>query len=151
MGKVRGDQRARDGCERRPPDVETTYRIDPTTPGAARRFVGDALGDDAVADPDAVASAQLAVSELITNVIRHAPHTEEVTVRVVGQTPVRLEVIEHGGASRARLAERAAEPAWPPPDQLGGRGLGILDAISNDWGFERRGDDVATWCEIGPV
>lgn len=125
--------------------METTYRIDPATPRAARHFVRAAIED-----PASVASAELAVSELVTNVIRHAPDTERVTVRVIGGAPVRLEVIEHGGAAAGRLSERTAEPSWSPPDQIGGRGLGILAAISTDWGFEQRGDDVAAWCEIGP-
>lgn len=121
--------------------MEQTYTLSPSTPGAARRFVRSALGDA----EDAIPSAELVVSELVTNVIRHAGDTDEITVRVRPRRPIRLEVVQHGIVTDPPADAAPGRRSWPLPNQLSGRGLGIVDAISTDWGYERRGDDVAAW------
>lgn len=70
----------------------------------------------------------LAISEVVTNSIRHGPvgGTVAIHVRRTGDA-VRAEVRDTGHG--ARVAPRA-------PDDRGGRGLHILTSITSRWGVE---------------
>jgi len=76
---------------------------------------------------DLVESAELAVTELIANVVRHVPD-RRCTVRVLRQPAgVRVEVAD--GCARLPTA-----PTDVPPESESGRGLVLLDAVVDDWG-----------------
>ena len=100
--------------------------------GAARRFAIEALSG---IDPDQLDSVELMVSELATNSIRHAHAEFDLTVANV-DGEVRVEVTDRaGGEPRMRRAG---------PDDPTGRGLQIVNLLSDAWGVEHRADTGKT-------
>lgn len=82
---------------------------------------------------------RLIVSELVTNAVVHGPnHPIRVRVEVGDDGVVRGE-IEDEGSGNVRL--RAARSA-----RGGGYGLGIVDALSDNWGV--RGETTRVWFEL---
>ncbi|MEE1941653.1 ATP-binding protein [Streptomyces sp. TRM 70361] len=92
--------------------------------------------------PEHVDTAQLCVSELVANVIRH----------IGTGTPVTLAV----SASRRRLRVELTDPgvralpAFPgeSAERESGRGLVLLDALADRWGLVLREDVKVVWCEL---
>jgi anti-sigma regulatory factor (Ser/Thr protein kinase) len=109
----------------------------PTAPGDARRFVVGVLDDH-----PAVESAKLVISELVTNAIRHGGGDAGCITVSVDQHAgpsgdhVRIEVSQpnHVGFD---FEERDAGHMDPT-----GRGLMIVDAVAEDWGFDRSNGSV---------
>lgn len=100
------------------------YRRDLHEVPLARRFVSDEVeaAGGVVSD-----ELLLAVSELVTNAVRHGAGAMEVRV-VAGRGVARVEVLDEGG----RIV---AEPGGlPPPDAVGGRGLHLVRGVSQAWG-----------------
>jgi len=77
----------------------------------------------------------LVVSELLSNAIRHARPLEQGGVRLMWRVfPDEVEVaVADGGAATHPRAER------PPFAALSGRGLGIVDTLTDSWGSEGAG------------
>jgi anti-sigma regulatory factor (Ser/Thr protein kinase) len=110
--------------------------------GIARRFVHD--NRDHI-DADVVENAELLVSEIVTNALRHGAGDIILTMRVdppgigvrVTDTGERLPVV----ASHA-----------PSDDQGSGRGLLIVDAISSEWGVSQLGPSSGktVWFDVRP-
>jgi serine/threonine-protein kinase RsbW len=94
--------------------------------------VRDVLSDHPRAVTDA---AELLASELTTNCVRHAHTDFELTVEV--DRHVRVEVRDRGTGTPRVLSPRPTDPS--------GRGLRIVDALSDDWGVEERSDGKAVW------
>jgi len=110
----------------------------PSSAAQARRLVADAIGDDGQLCEIAV----LLVSELVANAVLHAG------------TPC-LVLVEHD-AERVRVEVRDEDPRLPVMKDYGttavtGRGLHIVDRLSDRWGFS--GDDVSktVWFELDRV
>ena len=108
----------------------------PEAPGQARAAVAPLrgrVGDRTLAD------VRLVVSELVTNAVRHAPGEPiSVSVSVDNDGVVRGAIEDHGDGG-VRL--RATSPGEP-----GGFGLGIVDALTDDWGI---GDgSTLVWFEL---
>ncbi|HEY4377579.1 MAG TPA: ATP-binding protein [Acidimicrobiales bacterium] len=105
--------------------------------GLARRFVCATLLSwqaDALID-----IAQLLTSELVTNAVIHAGTDIELQLEQTSQG-IRCEVTDHGaGTPVARLAK---------PEELGGRGLHLVDAMSKCWGVRRSPGAKAVWFEL---
>ncbi|NYG54933.1 ATP-binding protein [Nocardioides perillae] len=128
---------------------------EPVAPGAARRFVRARLGEWGV-DDDVVDDALLCVSELVTNAVVHTGTTVDVDVAVedvVGGARVVLGVRDHGSRPvdpRALVAAVRGGDAGGPADLVvSGRGLGLLDALSSEWGAEAGSPDgpgLRVWC-----
>lgn len=103
---------------------------EPQSVRRARRWVGEALED--LGREDLVDSAQLGVSELVTNAILHAGPPVTVRVRGTAQHP-RVEV--HDASRRPP----SLNTAMADDDQLlstVGRGLAIIALYSATWGAE---------------
>jgi anti-sigma regulatory factor (Ser/Thr protein kinase) len=99
---------------------------------AARRFVRDVLSDRPL---EVVQAAELMASELATNCVRHA-HTEfELTIHTRDQ--IRIEVRDTG-EGRPRLLS-------PAEREISGRGLRIVDAMSDAWGVVPAANGKAVW------
>ncbi|MFC4534228.1 ATP-binding protein [Sphaerisporangium dianthi] len=143
----------------------------PESASRARAAVHAWLGE---AHP-AYEPVRLAVSELVTNAVRHGRHgvsaqgadehgSEPLVLRVSecdDGDRVRVEVTDRGltaGTPRVRpdtvalLAESIpADPAFLLAE--GGRGLAIVDMLSRGrWGFHPNADGLGrtVWCEIAP-
>jgi len=96
-------------------------------------------------DEDTIEAAALAVSELAANAVRHAGTSFAVRVERSDQE-VRVEVVDRG--------EGRPEVQHPDPYTPSGRGLAIVDRVTDAWGvdpvpegghriwFRLRGDSV---------
>jgi anti-sigma regulatory factor (Ser/Thr protein kinase) len=100
---------------------------------AARRFVRDALRGQAREILDA---AELMTSELATNCVRHAQTGFELAIDDA-QRPIRVEVRDVG-QGRPMLQS-------PSPTDRTGRGLVIVEAMSDAWGVEPSSRGKTVW------
>ena len=110
------------------------YRVelahDPDSPAAARRALGD-LADHL--PRRRLQDAELLVSELVTNAIRHAglDDGDKITLSVeASDRALRIEVSDPGpGFAPAEL--------YPDSDHPSGWGLYLVRELSDRWGVER--------------
>ena len=108
-----------------------------SAPRVARHFTVDTLrrwGDVTV-----VETAELVVSEMVTNALRHA------------QTGSRLELSEMDGCLRIEVFDfgrGGAVKGDPELGDLGGRGLMLVEAMTRRWGARHVGNEHLVWCEI---
>ncbi|HEX3691582.1 MAG TPA: ATP-binding protein [Solirubrobacteraceae bacterium] len=101
-----------------------TFPAIPQSVHAARRFATDALTGSPASMVDAV---ELMVSELATNCIRHERTSFHITI--LGSTQeIRVEVTDSGLGTPTMRS--------PGPDEPSGRGLQIVDMLSDTWGVE---------------
>ncbi len=121
------------------PDVVVDFEHDTEAPRVARRAIDGLLGgpDDPIAD-DAV----LLTSELVTNVVQHTDGGGEVRAwDPKPGVPMRVEVED-------------TDPSIPEPrqsardDDGGGRGLLLVDRLSDAWGRFRTKLGKVTWAEF---
>jgi anti-sigma regulatory factor (Ser/Thr protein kinase) len=101
-----------------------TFPAIPQSVHAARRFATDALG---VLPAGALETIELMVSELATNCIRHERTSFYVTISR-GQHEIRVEVTDSGSGVPTMRS--------PGPNDPSGRGLQIVDMLSDEWGIE---------------
>ncbi len=100
-----------------------SFPLDVRSVAAARRFCTQTLDGSA---PEVIEAAELMVSELATNSIRHVRSGFELTI-VRAAAQIRVEVRDFGGG--------IPELQLPGPDDLGGRGLRIVEMLSDSWGY----------------
>ena len=126
MSRARGDE------------VSTVFPSVAPSAAGARRFVAAALRRWDCPD-DFVELVLLLTSELVTNAYRHARTETRVSVRFDGEC-VRIEVSDVGGG----------QPELRPldTDRLDGRGLQIVDALADHWGYDSSPDGTAVWFEL---
>ena len=113
---------------------------DPTSPAIGRRFVADVLWQRGF-PTDAIDDAVLLASEAITNAVVHAGTPVDVVV-VADASMARIEV--HDGCPVSPLVGDAAAERW------GGRGLRVIQALAEAWGFRGSGDGKCLWFEVRP-
>jgi DNA-binding NarL/FixJ family response regulator len=107
------------------------------TPRLARRFVRRALERwEVQSELDIV---ELLVSELVTNSIIHAGSDVDVSVSVKADR-IRVAVFD---SSREALVRKE-----PGPEDLSGRGLLMLDALTSAWGTEFAPGGKSVWFEL---
>lgn len=107
----------------------------------ARRFVNSRLAEWGV-DEELVETAQLCVSELVTNAVIHSGTPSRVTVRLDDE---RLLVAVKDGGSRGAIRQAAEEEE---PMLSSGRGLTIVDHFAKSWSAERSVDGTTVWFEL---
>jgi anti-sigma regulatory factor (Ser/Thr protein kinase) len=112
-------------------------------PGAARMVVAHCL--TGLVSQQILLDAQLLVSEVVTNSLRHGGLGEgdTVVVRVcLAADSLRLEIVNRGtaGAVKARQPDRRARG--------GGFGLELVDRLTASWGVRRNGG-TNVWFEMG--
>jgi anti-sigma regulatory factor (Ser/Thr protein kinase) len=109
----------------------------PQAVGASRRFVAEVLASWDLAPLDW--DATLVVSELANNAVRHGASSFRVLVSRA-DTGVRIGVQDSApGRPLRRLA--AAE-------DVDGRGMTIVDALSQEWGCHQLAEGKFTWAEL---
>ncbi|MGN6609797.1 MAG: ATP-binding protein [Jatrophihabitans sp.] len=109
------------------------------TPAHARRVVRAMLTAwelDAHAD-----DAQLVVSELITNVLQHAPSADSLELEV-SSTAESLRIGLADGSSIKPVVRELTD------DQPSGRGMAIVEALASRWGVEERAGGKRVWVEL---
>ena len=97
------------------------FRCQPQSVTAARLFVRDRLSDQAL---ETVEAAEVMTSELASNCVLHARTDFEVAID--SREQIRIELSDTG-QGRPRLLS-------PTPRELTGRGLRIVEAMSEAWG-----------------
>jgi anti-sigma regulatory factor (Ser/Thr protein kinase) len=107
----------------------------PASVSVARSFVRDILGD---VDPDQQDTALLLASELVTNAILHA------------RTPVELGIVLDGATALVCVADRLAgggplTPRNHSQSRSGGRGLALVEDLSDRWGTESHTGGKTVW------
>ena len=101
---------------------QALIRNAPTAPAAARRYVRETLEG---LPRDVVDAVTLMVSELATNCVRHANTDFTLSIEQTGGQ-VRVDIADTG---TGRVTRRDPEPA-----DVSGRGLSIVDQLSDTWG-----------------
>ena len=108
-------------------------------PAAAREAVREAALHAHV-DADDRWRAEMIVTELVSNAVRHGPGGPVEIAIEAGGSGVRGEVADPGpGIHHQKLARRR-------PTDEGGRGLFLVDALSDSWGLA--GDRSRVWFEV---
>jgi two-component sensor histidine kinase len=113
---------------------------DTATPSAARQFVAHRLHGELPDGADwAIETAVLVASELVTNAVRAG--CRRLGVRVaVNRSGVRVAIEDDaGGVPRPRVAG---------VEDVRGRGLTIVDALSRGWGTEPTAAGKSIWADI---
>ncbi|MER6123886.1 ATP-binding protein [Streptomyces sp. NPDC001795] len=103
------------------------------------------LGDWGVAQ-DVLESAELVLSELVTNALRvRVPSDRQVGVRIARSLEDGLLRLEVSDAGLGRPEVRA-----PGDEETGGRGLLLVEALAHRWGVEERtgGIGKTVWAEL---
>lgn len=119
-----------------------TLRRQPESAPPARRLVESAL--DSWGLPGLSEDATLIVSELVANAVRHArADSIRVTVRRVGDRRVRLAVVD-----KSRVLPQLRTPTL---DDVRGRGLRLIDELSDCWGTDRLRSGKRVWAELRSV
>lgn len=120
-------------------DTDTDTRHFPSVPmhvGEARRFIAEHLPPGDPRHDDLMVCA----SEVVTNAINHTGHREagfDVTV-ATGDGAITVTVTDGGGTGDPVV--RGNDTADPH-----GRGVALVDALSDTWGFERTEAATRVW------
>ena len=119
---------------------EVDLARDPDSPAEARRALGE-VSDHL--SPRRLEDAQLLVSELVTNAIRHAGLHDDDRIKLVvvaGDRALRIEVCDPG---------RGFELTEPNPDPTrpSGWGLYLVRELSDRWGVDRS-IQTRVWFEL---
>ncbi|MFD4139557.1 ATP-binding protein, partial [Streptomyces sp. NPDC058572] len=92
--------------------------------------------------PDLIEAAQICVTELISNVIRHVGAGAPATLAVsMNGTYLRLELHDPDTRALPTLLDAGR-------DAEAGRGMVLVDAITDRWGVILRADSKVVWCEL---
>jgi anti-sigma regulatory factor (Ser/Thr protein kinase) len=95
-----------------------------TCAATARRFLEQELRE--ALTKAALDDARLVVSELVDNAYMHGHG--KITLRLTRHAErVRVEVVDEGQGAAVKIRDRG-------PEELGGHGLRLVDAISTAWG-----------------
>lgn len=116
----------------------------PESVSAARRFVQQHCSQWHLGD--SCDRLLLLVSETVTNVVKHA-RSRLVHVRLVRQSPVvRVEVRDDDPTPPAPI-----EGTEAAPDAESGRGVQLIEALSEEWGVTAHPEGGKTvWFDIAP-
>ena len=119
-------------------ELSTVFPSVAPSAAGARRFVAAALRRWGCSD-DFIELVLLLTSELVTNAYRHAGTETRVSVRLDDDC-TRVEVRDVG----------RGEPELRPldTDRVDGRGLQIVDALSDRWGYHSNAGGTAVWFEL---
>lgn len=128
------------------PQLEVTLSDDPTEVGRARGISTDYLDKLGSRAPEV---AVLLVSELVTNAIRY------------GRPPIILRAAAHGAGLRVEVmdnerrppAAHSEAPISPGSGDIreGGRGLLLVQGLSDRWGWTPTGRGKVVWFELDVI
>ncbi len=113
----------------------------PSSVAEARHAVRAAL-HASLPDPDLLDTAELCVSELVTNAVVHAG------------TEIDVAVLVYDGGARVEVLDRSSH--LPVPRHYSslastGRGLLMVDQLCTRWGVSTRAESKTVWFEVGGV
>jgi anti-sigma regulatory factor (Ser/Thr protein kinase) len=114
-----------------------TFPARPDSAPAARRFLRTVMGETA---PELIEPLELMVSELASNCIKHAHSAFKLTI-IVSSQAIRVEVTDSCAESPTLRS--------PGPEDVSGRGLRIVDLLSDRWGVRHSSCEKTVWFSIG--
>src|SRR5436190_23075629 len=117
-------------------EMSRRFPAEPSASAEARTFVRDALQPQVPADR--LDDIVLAVSELVTNAVRHVGRPLDVNVRADGS--IRVEVVDPSNVEPAKRR--------PGPQDVSGRGLQIVEEMCDRWGVHLLEEGKCVWCEV---
>lgn len=120
---------------------ETSLASEPMSAGVARRFVRDHLDESAVAD-GWVDTAELLVSELVTNALMHAGTEIGLTVSLFVDG-VRVEISDGNPVHPVRRSTHESSTT--------GRGLEFVELFSDSFGVVDSRSGKVSWFSLGPA
>ncbi|WP_329222383.1 SpoIIE family protein phosphatase [Streptomyces sp. NBC_01485] len=121
-----------------PDDVaEWRFPLEPAEAGRARAVVREQLHDWGLAKP--ADAAELMVSELVTNALRHS-HRRPVALRLVRGETLLCEVEDDDHELPTLLSGG--------PGEEFGRGLRVVSTLAREWGTSRTGAGKTVWFEL---
>ena len=112
---------------------------DRTAPRLARRFLRDLAAFWSLPE-HVVESAELCLSEIVTNTVMHSGTG---SLLLLDRDDERLLVVVRDGGRRGAVAPQR----WSP-DRVGGRGLLLVQELSDAWSAERTGDGTTVWFSL---
>ena len=112
------------------------FRCQPASVPAARRFVREVLRDQPA---EVLEPVELMATELATNCVQHARTSFELTINH-GQGQIRIEVRDTGPGRPV--------PRSPTPRERTGRGLRIVEAMSDSWGIDPSAKGKTVWFTV---
>ena len=118
---------------------ETRLPSDPSSAREARRWVAELLARWDLTD--AVEDLRLVVSELVSNAVVHARTGVDVVLSIA-EGVLELVVRDHNPRSPRPRARRADDAA------TGGRGLLLVEELSDAWGVAERMDGKDVWFRV---
>lgn len=122
------------------PSVSLELPADASAAGLGRRFVTSTLRRWNV-DEDVVDTAEICVSELVTNAVIHSGTESTITVRM-DEEYVLVMVQDQGNRGPVR------KPTDLNPEAVSGRGLSLVDALASAWSAEHSTDGTTVWFEL---
>jgi serine phosphatase RsbU (regulator of sigma subunit)/PAS domain-containing protein/anti-sigma regulatory factor (Ser/Thr protein kinase) len=123
-----------------PPAADRCSAVLPPVVASARRaraLVTEQL--EHWGEADLAETAQLCVSEIVTNAVVHAATPVELDVRLLADR-VRVEVADGGAAPPERVEAH--------DEDVHGRGIAIVELLSSAWGVDQRDDGKCVWFEL---
>ncbi|WP_329388749.1 SpoIIE family protein phosphatase [Streptomyces sp. NBC_01351] len=117
------------------------HRLEPgdtEAPAMARHLIRAAAA--AWGARDRADEIELAADELMTNALVHTDGGGHVSMRLTADGRIRIEVEDSSSA----LPRRREAGDW----EVSGRGLMLVDRLSDQWGVEPRGGGKCVWCEF---
>jgi anti-sigma regulatory factor (Ser/Thr protein kinase) len=118
---------------------------DPRAAGVARRFLRGRLDEWDVGE-EAAGVAELCLSELVTNAVVHARTTSVLKVSL-DEGALTVSVRDRGGVGETPSLVEDDDPL-----KVAGRGLQLVDVLSDRWGSEQDRDGTTSWfvLEVDP-
>ena len=129
-----------------PPDIEWRFPRHARSVGRARTLFREQAATWGL-PPEVTQTAELLLSELMTNAYRHAkvPAGREIWARAILRTePARLRV------QVTDASPTLPTPRTPSPEEESGRGLTLVTLLAETWGAEARaaGLGKTVWFEL---
>jgi anti-sigma regulatory factor (Ser/Thr protein kinase) len=122
-----------------PAEATWQFAAEYSAPRHARRLVTDALRQ-AGHDGAFLVTAQIVITELASNAVRHARSPFTVSIRSRGST---VRIVVHDGSRVVPM------PRDPTPANPSGRGMYLIAELASRWGVDLASDGKDVWAELG--
>ncbi|MEP9362065.1 ATP-binding protein [Nocardioides sp. CN2-186] len=116
---------------------------DPRAAKAGRGFLREVLHEWSI-DGDSAETAELCLSELVTNAVIHAGTSSELTI-TFAEAALTVVVSDLGGSAGQDQAVAPHPSDDDDPLRVFGRGLVLVDALADSWGSEADVTGTTSW------